>query len=60
MFDLFGDTDLVDSDIDANITGDDVAQASSMWTDYSSIFPTLHEQGRSLARDMEWSFITQS
>ena len=61
MFDLFGDTDqiLIEGEIDGDVTGEDVVQATSMWTDYSSVFPTLHEQGRNLARDIEWSFITE-
>ena len=59
MFDLFGDTDLIEGEIDGDVTGEDVVQAASMWTDYRSVFPALHEQGRNLARDVEWSFITE-
>ena len=30
--------------------------ATSMWRDYSAVFPSLHERGRELARADEWNF----
>ena len=56
MLDLFADADLAGADIDAAIEAED-ASASSLWHDYSAIFPTLQEQGRSLMAREQWSFV---
>ena len=53
MFDLFGDhdADLVDVQIDEDeVRMKKLSIAAGMWTDYSAVFPTLNEQGRSMER----------
>ena len=57
MLDLFADADLAGADIDAAIEAED-ASASSLWHDYSAIFPTLQERGRSLMATEQWSFVS--
>ena len=60
MFELFGDhdADLVEIQI-REIKRDEEELASSMWHDYSAVFPMLNEQGRAVARSSEWQFVLE-
>ena len=65
MFDLFGDADIIEGEIHHAETNNDVMDvatssdcdaATSMWHDYSAVFPSLQERGRALAQADEWNF----
>ena len=60
MFELFSDhdVDLVECQI-PEIQPDEEELASSMWHDYSAVFPMLNEQGRAVARSSEWQFVLE-